>query len=228
MLLSILLSLTSFSADSTIKTTELNEVVVRVFEQKKSTFSSPDAIAILNAQDLTRTNNTSFVTSLNMQAGVRMEERSPGSYRMAIRGSALRAPFGVRNVKVYWNQMPLTDAGNNTYLALIDPDFFNELTIIKGPSGGLYGAGTGGVMLFNTPSATQKKIVHQQVANSLGGYKQSWDLQTNGHRIYASYWNQEGYRKQSDINKQWISYEYHKELFSSIHNANRLLVFVRC
>ena len=119
MLLSILLSFMSFSADSTIKTTELNEVVVRVFEQKKSTFSSPDAIAILNAQDLTRTNNTSFVTALNMQAGVRMEERSPGSYRMAIRGSALRAPFGVRNVKVYWNQMPLTDAGNNTYLSLI-------------------------------------------------------------------------------------------------------------
>ena len=212
MLLSILLSFMSFSADSTIKTTELNEVVVRVFEQKKSTFSSPDAIAILNAQDLTRTNNTSFVTALNMQAGVRMEERSPGSYRMAIRGSALRAPFGVRNVKVYWNQMPLTDAGNNTYLSLIDPDLFNELTIIKGPSGGLYGAGTGGVMLFNSPNATQKKIIHQQIANSLGGYKQSWDLQTNGHRLYASYWNQEGYRKQSDINKQWISYEFHKEL----------------
>lgn len=212
MLLSILLSFLSFSTDSTLKTTELRDVEVRVFEQKKSSFSSPDAISILDANALTRTNSTSFVSALNAQAGVRMEERSPGSYRMAIRGSALRAPFGVRNVKIYWNQMPLTDAGNNTYLALIDPDLFNQLTIIKGPSGGLYGAGTGGVMLFNSPNATQKKIIHQEIANSLGGYKQSWDVQANGHRIYASYWDQNGYRKQSDINKQWISYEYHKEL----------------
>jgi iron complex outermembrane receptor protein len=212
MLLSILISFLSFSADSTLKTTELNEVEVRVFEQKKSSFSSPDAITILDSQSLTRTNTTSFVSALNAQAGVRMEERSPGSYRMAIRGSALRAPFGVRNVKVYWNQMPLTDAGNNTYLSLIDPDLFNQLTIIKGPSGGLYGAGTGGVMLFNSPNATQKKIIHQEIANSLGGYKQSWDVQTNNHRVFASYWDQNGYRKQSDINKQWISYEYHKEI----------------
>jgi iron complex outermembrane receptor protein len=212
MLVSILLSLLNFGPDSTLKTTELREVEVRVFEQKKTSFSSPDAISILDAKSLTRTNTTSFVSALNAQAGVRMEERSPGSYRMAIRGSSLRAPFGVRNVKVYWNQMPLTDAGNNTYLALIDPDLFNQLTIIKGPSGGLYGAGTGGVLLFNSPNATQKQLIHQEIANSLGGYKQSWDLQTNGHRIYASYWNQHGYRKQSDINKQWISYEYHKEL----------------
>jgi iron complex outermembrane receptor protein len=215
MFLSIFLSFLSFSSDSTLKTTELRDVEVRVFEQKKSSFSSPDAISILDAKALTRTNSTSFVSALNAQAGVRMEERSPGSYRMAIRGSALRAPFGVRNVKVYWNQMPLTDAGNNTYLALIDPDLFDQLTIIKGPNGGLYGAGTGGVLLFNSPNATKKKIVHQEIANSLGGYKQSWDLQANGHRVYASYWNQNGYRKQSDINKQWISYEYHKALGQS-------------
>jgi len=215
MLLSILLSFMGFSADSTAKTIELNEVEVRVFEQKKSSFSSPDAITTLDAQALTRTNTTSFVSALNTQAGVRMEERSPGSYRMAIRGSALRAPFGVRNVKVYWNQMPLTDAGNNTYLALIDPDLFSQLTIIKGPSGGLYGAGTGGVMLFNSPNATGKKIVHQEIGNSLGGYKHSWDIQTNGHRVFASYWDQQGYRQQSDINRQFISYEYHKDLTPS-------------
>ena len=100
MLLSLFFSFLSFSADSTLKTTELNEVEVRVFEQKKSSFSSPDAITILDSKSLTRTNTTSFVSGLNAQAGVRMEERSPGSYRMAIRGSALRAPFGVRNVKV--------------------------------------------------------------------------------------------------------------------------------
>jgi iron complex outermembrane receptor protein len=45
-----------------------------------------------------------------------MEERSPGSYRLNIRGSSLRSPFGVRNVKIYYNNIPFTDPGGNTYL----------------------------------------------------------------------------------------------------------------
>ncbi|MEJ0103149.1 MAG: hypothetical protein WDO19_11585 [Bacteroidota bacterium] len=44
---------------------------------------------------------------MNNTPGVRMEERSPGSYRLNLRGSTLRSPFGVRNVKVYlgWNSI---------------------------------------------------------------------------------------------------------------------------
>ena len=47
-------------------------------------------------------------------------------------------------MKVYWNEIPLTDGGGNTYLNLVD---LNELTgaeIIKGPAASTYGAGTGG------------------------------------------------------------------------------------
>ena len=42
-----------------------------------------------------------------------MEERSPGSYRLSIRGSLLRSPFGVRNVKLYLDDFIFTDAGGN-------------------------------------------------------------------------------------------------------------------
>ena len=45
-----------------------------------------------------------------------MDERSPGSYRLNIRGSSLRSPFGVRNVKIYYDGIPFTDPGGNTYL----------------------------------------------------------------------------------------------------------------
>jgi iron complex outermembrane receptor protein len=184
----------------------LDEVKVTIFEQKRSALNTPDAF--VRSTDLQRLSSTQFVSALNSMAGIRMEERSPGSYRIAIRGSSLRAPFGVRNTKVYWNQIPFTDAGNNTYISLLEPALFSSLTVTKGPAAGIYGAGTGGALLFE--SAPQgDKISAEQVYHSLGGMKSAVDISSENHRLYASFNQQEGYRAQSAMKKQWISYEFH-------------------
>ena len=207
MLLSLLVSAWLFCVPDSSKT--LAEVEVRVLEQNRTRLSSPDAFGLLQAKDIHAIQSNSFSSSFNAQSGVRLEERSPGSYRIAIRGSSLRAPFGVRNVKVYWNQIPFTDAGNNTYLAVLEPDMMDQIILTKGPSGGLYGAGTGGSILFNGPQGPNK-IEHQEIGNSLGGYKQIWDIQHSGHRVYASYWQQPGARDWSAMKKQILSHEYHQ------------------
>ncbi|MFX8039941.1 Plug domain-containing protein, partial [Acinetobacter baumannii] len=67
-----------------------------------------------------------------------------------IRGSSLRSPFGVRNVKVYIDEMPLTDGGGNTYLNIVGLNWIDAAEIMKGPSSSIYGAGTGGVLLLKT------------------------------------------------------------------------------
>ncbi len=90
-----------------------------------------------------------MVSALNTVPGVRMEERSPGSYRLSIRGSLLRSPFGVRDVKVYYDEIPLTDAGGNTYLNAIDVNSVQGIEVLKGPDGSLFGANSGGVVLVN-------------------------------------------------------------------------------
>jgi iron complex outermembrane receptor protein len=184
----------------------LEEVKVYVFEQKRSTLLTPDAF--IQSRDLQRLSSTHFVSTLNSMAGIRMEERSPGSYRIAIRGSSLRAPFGVRNTKVYWNQIPFTDAGNNTYISLLEPSLFSSLTVTKGPSAGIYGAGTGGALLFE--SAPRGNLLSAEtVYHTLTGMKAAVDVSSENHRLYASFNQQEGYRAQSAMKKQWISYEFH-------------------
>lgn len=62
----------------------------------------------------------------------------------------MRSPFGIRNVKIYWNEIPFTDAGGNTYFNLVDQNSVQQIEILKGPGGSLYGANTGGVILMNT------------------------------------------------------------------------------
>jgi iron complex outermembrane receptor protein len=97
-----------------------------------------------------------------------MEERSPGSYRFSIRGSLLRSPFGVRNIKIFLDEFPLTDAGGNTYLNLLDPSAYQSIEILKGPEGSLYGANTGGVVLFHTPAITDS--LHGNIAAGYGSF----------------------------------------------------------
>ena len=137
-------------AQTDTSATKLNEVIVKAFEQNRKLMDVPAAISVISQKQLLRFSNVSIVPALNSQPGVRMEERSPGSYRLNLRGSSLRSPFGVRNVKVYLNDIPFTEPGGSTYLNQLS--FFNiqSIEVLKGPSGSLYGAGSGGVVLLKT------------------------------------------------------------------------------
>lgn len=149
------------SAQETTDTTakELGEVIIKAFEQNRKLLDIPAAVSTIGQQQLLRFNNTSIVSALNTQPGVRMEERSPGSYRLNIRGSSLRSPFGVRNVKVYLNDIPFSEPGGSTYLNLLS--FFNiqSVEVLKGPSGSLYGAGSGGALLLRSQLNQQQSGV---------------------------------------------------------------------
>lgn len=167
LLLLIFLSGTLFA--QTDSTKQLQEVVVRGFETSKSKVATPAAIEKIGLEEITRYQNVSSpLPILNAQAGVRMEERSPGSYRLSIRGSSLRSPFGVRNVKVYWNGIPLSDANGTTYLNLIDFANLENIELLKGPSSSMYGAGYGGVIHLETP--VQKLSKNGYAALQAGSY----------------------------------------------------------
>src|ERR1700761_4020763 len=111
--------------------------------------SVPASVSVLSTAQLGLQPENSLVSALNTVPGVRMEERSPGSYRLSIRGSLLRSPFGVRDVKIYYDDIPLTDAGGNSYLNAIDMSAVQGIEILKGPDGSLFGANSGGVVLIN-------------------------------------------------------------------------------
>lgn len=132
----------------------LSEVIIKGYESNRKLLETPVAVAVVSQRDMQRFSPASMVPALNIVPGVRMEERSPGSYRLSIRGSLLRSPFGVRNVKVYWNDIPFTDAGGNSYFNLLDQSGIQQVEILKGPGGSLYGANTGGVVLLHTNEAS--------------------------------------------------------------------------
>jgi iron complex outermembrane receptor protein len=186
------------SAQTPDTTVVLDEVVLKAFSFHKPSGQVPAAVGIVDQKTMVRFAPVSLVSSVNTVAGVRMEERSPGSYRLAIRGSSLRAPFGIRNVKVYWNQLPLTDASGNTYLNVLDMHAVGSMEIIKGPGSSVYGAGIGGVVLLH--GKQPRPDVHidlDMMGASYGTSSYALQAQTVHHVFQANHLESEGYRDYS-------------------------------
>ena len=204
-------SLHAQTAD-TIKETRLEEVVIRAFEQNRRLKEIPAAVNYISRQQLARFNPTSIVMAVNTTPGVRMEERSPGSFRFNIRGSSLRSPFGVRNIKVYYNDIPITDPGGNTYLNQLGYYNFHSIEIIKGPGSSLYGAGTGGVLLIEGMQETEKpSVLAEYTAGSFDSHNIYGALTSAGEkwtsRVGFQHQQSKGYRNHSELKRDVLSWQ---------------------
>jgi len=198
---------------------QLGMVRVQGFGTMSTRLQTPASVSTLREADLQRYQGTSLLPAVNNIPGVRMEERSPGSYRLSIRGSLLRSPFGVRNVKIYLDDFILTDAGGNSYLNLLDLNALSSMEVLRGPSGSTYGTGTGGVVLLSTQSgsildradtATSTSLRLGLSAGSYGLFAQHARLQVasakSSMQVSQGHYQSEGYRENSRMSRdilQW-------------------------
>jgi iron complex outermembrane recepter protein len=192
-------------ADST-KEAILQEVIIKAFENNRKLKDVPAAVNYIGRSTLERYGPASIVQAVNSTPGIRMEERSPGSYRINIRGSSLRSPFGVRNVKVYFNDIPITDPGGHTYLNQLGYYNFNSLEIIKGPGSSLYGAGTGGVMLIESLNKNEQPGVFGEYAGGSYGLQNIYGSITTASEKLTSragiqHQESSGYRNHSALKR---------------------------
>ena len=184
--------------------------MVRGYLSDQPILNVPASVNVLGASQLAVQPDNSLVSALNTIPGVRMEERSPGSYRLSIRGSLLRSPFGIRDVKIYDDEIPLTDAGGNTYLNAIDVNTIQHIEVLKGPDGSLFGANSGGVVLVS-PVANYADSTHVAATVDGGSYSLFHetvayeDHQANNQlNIAQAYETYGGYRQQSSMYRNYV------------------------
>lgn len=191
-----------------LKTNQLDEITVNAFETKTNRLSTTATVGLLTPKSIERFSATTWTNAVNAIPGVRMEERSPGSYRFSVRGSLIRSPFGIRNVKFYWNGIPFTDAGGNTPLNSLDFGAVQSMEVIKGPGSSLYGAGTGGVVLMQSRTDNPAmNRVEQSVGYGKYGYQsRNTTLQIGDISIQYGHQEQDGYRKQSGMKRDAIRF----------------------
>ncbi|AWW00673.1 TonB-dependent receptor [Arcticibacterium luteifluviistationis] len=199
----------------TDSTQNLNQVTVTAFEAQRNISEVAAPVHVIDAKSIERFDNNGILPILNQYPGIRMEERSPGSYRISIRGSSVRSPFGVRNVKVYWNEIPFTDANGDSYFNLLDINSLGSMEILKGPSASIYGAGMGGVILLDGKAAqvADKKRNKLELKTHFGSFNTqnrslSFSSASEKANTYLGYSHArtDGYRDHSKMRRDVLNY----------------------
>ncbi|MEO1022973.1 MAG: TonB-dependent receptor [Bacteroidota bacterium] len=196
------------SEPDTLEST-LEEITVVGFQGNRPLSETPGSIAFVSAEQISAFDQTSLVHAFNSVPGMRMEERAPGSYRIAIRGSALRSPFGVRNVKVYWNGIPFTEPTGSTFLNLLGTQHVRSTEVIRGPTGSVYGAGNGGTLLMDSFESDADWLAQTSVSTGSFGLQSlagRYISRLDGGEIQYGYQNQQsdGFRDQAFLNRETV------------------------
>lgn len=205
----IFLSLFSFTfsfSQEEDSITSISEVKIDAYKKPTKLISSTKSVSVVSQNLMSQNSPERMLEAINHTSGTRLEERSPGSYRISVRGSTLRSPFGVRNVKVYLDDFILSDASGNTYFNTISPQLIHNMEIFKGPEGGDYGALTGGTVLLKTRNRESQNA--NLSIGSYGTFSESFDIakQMNKHfiQIFQNYYQTDSYREQSKLKRKQI------------------------
>lgn len=225
----IITGTTSPVSTDTLPSPLLDSVIVEGFLHRSPLWATPAAVSVLRPADFNRFTPGSMVSALNSVPGMRMEERSPGSYRIAIRGSSLRSPFGVRNIRFYYDQFPFTDPGGNTYLNLFAPAALEQMEVLRGPAAALYGAGSGGALLAAAVAADSLFRVQATVsAGSNGLFQADGKLQVgnknSSHQIRVHHQQAQGYRDHSSVERNYLSWKSSQQINEN-YRINSLVLY---
>lgn len=132
----------------------LNEITVTGFENNRSLLESTGAIAVAGVRDFERADKSSLTQMINQIPGV--QARGSNILRpatIAIRGMGARGPGQTGRIKIYLNDLMLTNADGTNAWEDIDPFTIGSVEVIKGPGSSIYGASVGGVLNINTQKA---------------------------------------------------------------------------
>lgn len=190
---------------------ELSPIEIKAHFNAQAFLGLTSAAKVITKRTIDAQSPASLLTAMNTTPGIRMEERSPGSYRLALRGSMIRSPFGVRNIKIYIDEIPFTDASGNTYLNLLDPVGVNNIQVLKGPDGSLFGPNSGGVIRIN-PNWINNGDPEKSLMLSTGSYGLFHQQLTFEHQVNENYsfsinqafLRSDGYRTNSAMNKKYF------------------------
>lgn len=118
------------------------------------------AVTVVGEEDLQRGRPAVTVAEgLSGIPGVFATNRSnfAQDLRLSVRGFGARSTFGIRGVRVLLDGIPLTLPDGQTGVDAIDPGVLARAEVLRGPSGALYGAASGGVVSLTSERGTGRE-----------------------------------------------------------------------
>ena len=129
--------------------TYLPEVVLG-FEQEETSPLGLIPSDLLTEKAISTQNPTDFAGTLNQVPGVYFLSGALNTNRITIRGVGARTPFGTDKLRMYFNDIPVTNGTGFSTLEAFDLENLSGIRVVKGPKAGAYGAALGGALLLRS------------------------------------------------------------------------------
>jgi len=194
-------------AQSVLYETQLDSVVVSVGRVNNEFKILPYSASIIDSNQLMGAINPLSLKEVFISTpGVIVNNRfnlAQGD-RIIIRGLGSRAQFGVRGIKIFLDDIPLTFPDGQSQLNNLNMSYIKNIEVVRGPNSSLYGNASGGVISIKSNLVSKENIYIKPEFNygSFGFWKFGVDLSGNllsgssGINIYTS--NYDGFRNHSE------------------------------
>ncbi|MBI5632338.1 MAG: TonB-dependent receptor [Nitrospirae bacterium] len=198
-------SVSAASGEDELKPKELEEISVTATRTERTTKEIPAAIDTISREDIKNTRMFNLKEALAGISGVQSETKNGGyDSRLIIRGAGLKARYGVREIMILLDGVPITDPDGMSRLDFVDSQLVEKIDIVKGPNSTLYGANAaGGVIniITRNPFEERKSVTAGHGSDNSRMYNLNY-----GSSIKNTYFNISGSHRSTDSWRQWNTF----------------------
>lgn len=137
-------------------------IVIIGTRSPKPVLELPASVGVLERDEIqTALPNLQPANILSKIPGVYAKDRGLNftqDAKITLRGFGARAQFGIREIKIFWDNIPLTMADGQADIDKLDLSFIERIEVLKGPLAVLYGNAAGGVIYFQTEEGPPKPV----------------------------------------------------------------------
>lgn len=132
--------------------TNLDEVIVlESVVTKKTEGIIPSSL--IGAKIFQNYSPVDVVSAMNQIPGVYVLSGALNTNRITIRGVGARTLFGTDKLRLYYNDIPITDGSGFSSIEAFDLESLHQIEVVKGPKATSYGSNLGGAILLQSKEA---------------------------------------------------------------------------
>jgi iron complex outermembrane recepter protein len=187
----------------------LSEVNVTAYHNPEKLISVAGAVSVVGVDSL-QYPSYNIVTALSFTPGLIIQEATPGTMKLTLRGIGSRYPYGTKKIKMFFDGIPLYSAEGETYFDDISPEYLGRIEILRGPASSVYGASLGGavILYLQKPESGLSELSLMSTAGSYGYMKNSlvYSHSSRKGELLVSYSSvkSDGYRENSEYMRNSI------------------------
>ncbi|MEO9894327.1 TonB-dependent receptor [Aurantibacter sp.] len=135
--------------------TQLDEVILLDALKTKNTTGITQS-DILGAKIFQNYSPIDMVSAINQISGVYIHSGALNTNRITIRGIGSRTLFGTNKLRMYYNDIPITNGSGTSEIEAYDVENISQIEVVKGPKGTAFGSNLGGAIILNPKQALGK------------------------------------------------------------------------